>query len=373
MNLGVVALDLMGHLNPAIELARELEALGHRAVMIVRTDGAKRCQQLGMRFQRYDVADVDGKRALGRHSGLRALSALADYLDTANDALLVGLWADGFDALVIDETLQAACLVSAFKRIPYATYCAALAMAYDPAIPPPVFGWQPARGALGRLRDRLGWAAFAWLMRKPRRRLEAYRRLCGIPFYDSEGRSVYAGLAQVAQQPAWLDFPREWGQPFLATGAWVTRDQEEAPFPWWWLDGRPLHYVCMGTVARSGKAADAIVDAVLEAARCDAQVVVSLGGAEPATHLRDQLAELYGSATDAPRAAWEMVGSLGVLAVQWAPHYELIKRADLVVTNAGLNTTLACLEAGTPMAERPLAFDQPGIAARLAWAGRNPS
>jgi zeaxanthin glucosyltransferase len=60
-----------------------------------------------------------------------------------------------------------------------------------------------------------------------------------------------------------------------------------------------------------------------------------------------------------------------VLAVQSAPQLELLKRAQLCITHAGLNTTLEALMCGVPLLAIPITFDQPGVALRIAhnWVG----
>lgn len=372
MRIGVVVPELMGHLNPAIELVRELGHQGHHAILITRPPGERRAARLGVDCALF-ARPTPGREGLGKASGLAALRALAAYLLAANAQLVCGILDVlcgelELDALVIDETLQGACLVAARRRMPYATFCAALPMAYDPAVPPPIFAWQPARGWLGRLRDRLGWAYFAWVFRHVRRELEGYREADGTPPFDTAGRSVYVGCAQVSQLHPSLDFPRYWPMPFLGTGAWVTRDQEDVPFPWEWLDAkRPLVYVCMGTIARSPKSADVICNAVERAAKRGAQVVVSLGGQELRGDVLGATRELY-SSVRARCFGEDTVAAKDVLVVQWAPQYALIERADLVVTNCGINGALAAVRSRANISMWPQAFDQPGIAARILFA-----
>jgi len=57
------------------------------------------------------------------------------------------------------------------------------------------------------------------------------------------------------------------------------------------------------------------------------------------------------------------------LVVGYAPQLELLKKATLTITHAGMNTTLESLTNGVPMVAIPIANDQPGIAARIAWTG----
>lgn len=55
--------------------------------------------------------------------------------------------------------------------------------------------------------------------------------------------------------------------------------------------------------------------------------------------------------------------------VQRAPQLELLKRAALCVTHAGMNTTLEALAQGVPLAAIPITNDQPGVAARILASG----
>jgi len=57
------------------------------------------------------------------------------------------------------------------------------------------------------------------------------------------------------------------------------------------------------------------------------------------------------------------------IVVQYAPQLELIRKATLVITHAGLNTTLESLASGVPMVAIPVTNDQPGVAARIEWFG----
>jgi MGT family glycosyltransferase len=57
------------------------------------------------------------------------------------------------------------------------------------------------------------------------------------------------------------------------------------------------------------------------------------------------------------------------LVVEYAPQLELLQKTSLTITHAGMNTTLECLNNGVPMVAIPVANDQPGVAARIAWAG----
>jgi MGT family glycosyltransferase len=67
----------------------------------------------------------------------------------------------------------------------------------------------------------------------------------------------------------------------------------------------------------------------------------------------------------------ECLGSIpsNVIVVPTAPQIELLKRAALCITHAGLNTVLESLAEGVPMVAIPVGYDQPGVAARIAHHG----
>lgn len=65
------------------------------------------------------------------------------------------------------------------------------------------------------------------------------------------------------------------------------------------------------------------------------------------------------------------LGTLPVntIVVRTAPQLALLKRAALCITHAGLNTVLESLAQGVPMVAIPNCYDQPGVAARIAYHG----
>ena len=61
------------------------------------------------------------------------------------------------------------------------------------------------------------------------------------------------------------------------------------------------------------------------------------------------------------------------IVISKAPQIELLKRAELCITHAGINTTLESLALGVPIMAIPVGFDQPGIAARIVHHGMGKS
>jgi MGT family glycosyltransferase len=157
-------------------------------------------------------------------------------------------------------------------------------------------------------------------------------------------------LAQITQLPEALEFEVVGDKPsgLHYTGPFVHSEQRPAvEFPWERLDGRPLIYASMGTLQNGS---EAIFRTIAEAcAGLDSQLLISLGGGlDPA-----RLGKLAGNP----------------LVVSFAPQLEILKRAVLVITHAGLNTVLESLCEGVPLVAVPLANDQPGVAARVMARG----
>jgi MGT family glycosyltransferase len=153
---------------------------------------------------------------------------------------------------------------------------------------------------------------------------------------------------QVAQLPACLDFPRRHAPDhFHHTGPWHPAKAPSANgFDWEWLDGRPLIYASLGTLQNG---LDHLYQAILDAcADLPSQLVLTLG--------RD-----YGPRPQRIPPNAQVLG--------YGPQLALLQRASLVITHAGLNTTLESLAQGLPMVAIPITNEQPGISSRIRHAG----
>jgi MGT family glycosyltransferase len=116
-------------------------------------------------------------------------------------------------------------------------------------------------------------------------------------------------------------------------------------FPWNRLTGEPLIYASMGTIM-NGRADVFRTIAGGVAKRKDTQLVLSIGD-----RLNPEEIEPVPS---------------NAIVVNHAPQLELLKRASVCITHAGLNTVLESLAEGVPQLAIPVTFEQPGIAARIA-------
>jgi MGT family glycosyltransferase len=218
----------------------------------------------------------------------------------------------------------------------------------DDRIPPFCFGWAAGQDWLSRLRNRLGFELLSRVAAPIYKVVNRQRRAWGLkPLKRST--DALSRLAQIAQLPAALEFETGARVPALHyTGPFVDARQRPAvEFPWERLDGRPLIYASLGTMQNGSEVIFRTI--AVACAGLHAQLVISLGGGlEP-----ERLGALAGDP----------------VVVRYAPQLDVVKRAAVVITHAGLNTVLESLAEGVPLVAMPLGNDQPGVAARVAARG----
>ena len=356
-HFGLICPELSGHLNPMTTLGRELKRRGHRVTLIGRPDGQKKAESAGLEFamvgeKEFPAGSLARTTAqLGRLAGLNAIRFTAELLRRAAvitlDQAGGAIASAGVDALLVDQVTPAGETVAETLNLPCLSVCNALALNFDPALPPAVTPWRYRRGTIWRWRNALGDSILRLAARPIIREINARRLRCGLSQLATWVPDS-PGLAQIAQQPAFFDYPRErLPDTFHYTGPWHAIDSgDKLEFPWEKLDGRPLIYASMGTLQnRQAQIFEAIASAC---AGLDAQLVLSLGS-------RDQ------------QLALNLSGA--AIVVPFAPQLELLRRAALTITHAGLNTALESLAQGVPMVAIPITNDQPGVASRLEWLG----
>jgi len=356
-HLGLLCPELTGHLNPLTTLGRELQRRGHTVTVVSRPDGERKARAAGLDFspigeREFPIGSVARTSAeLGRLSGLKAVKFTAELLRQSTMTVLrdapAVVSAGKIEALLVDQVTPAGNTVAEMLGLPHITVCNALAMNPDPLVPPGVMPWKFRHGFLARLRNAFGHAVLRWLARPIVREINQHRAKNGLSPLQ-RGFDEGSRLAQIAQQPAFFDYPRcALPDCFHYTGPW--HDEKSGgsiPFPWEKLDGRPLIYASMGTLQNR---LHAIFGAI--AAACEglpAQLVMSLGSADQ-------------------KLAGDLPGN--PIVVPFAPQLELLQRAAVSITHAGLNTALESLSFGVPMVAIPITNDQPAVASRLEWLG----
>ena len=359
MHIGLACPELSGHLNPMTTLGRELVRRGHRVTVVARPDGEAKAVAAGLGFAALGAAEFPRgaiaaqSQALGGMAAGKALRYTVEMMRLAAEVTLRDLpdviRRERLDALVIDQVNPAAGTTAEIERLPFVQVCNALALNRDAACPPAVLPWRYRPGVLGRLRNGLGNQFLFRVTAPVRDVINDHRVRHGLA--PRVGRSVPAYLAEIAQQPAFFDFPRAKPEPRLHfTGPWHAPGGRDAvPFPWERLDGRPLIYASLGTL--QNRVVEMFATIAEAMAPLNVQLVISLGAADQ----------------DASRLADCCPGDPSVVPV--APQLHLLDRASLAITHAGLNTALESLARGVPMVAVPITNDQPGVARRLEWLG----
>src|SRR5919199_649567 len=357
-HFGIICPAETGHLNTMLPLGRELQQRGHRVTFCGVLDAQPKTVAAGLDFCAIGESEFpSGAMAqsfaeLGKLSGLAALQytislihkGAAVFLREAPKALKEA----DVEALLVDQISSGGTTVAEFLDIPFISVCSALPMNREETIPPfnTIWGYKPAWWA--RLRNRAGYALIDHSAKPIREVIAEYRREWKLPPY-SMFKDSYSQLAQLSQQPAEFEFPRTTlPKCFHFTGPYHNSSgRKSVHFPYEKLTGQPLIYASMGTLQnRQQEIFQRIAEACVG---LDAQLVISLGG------------------SGSPESLPKLPGS--PLVVGYAPQLELLEKATLTITHAGMNTTLESLTHGVPMMAIPIANDQPGIAARIAWTG----
>jgi MGT family glycosyltransferase len=356
MHVALACPDLTGHLNPMTTLGGELARRGYQVTVFGQSPAARFAEKAGIGYVPIGNSDYEAEIAPGRDrlaglTGLAALKLTGKLLRDIEAIVLKhlppALRAERVDAIVTDQVTPSGASVAEALGLPAVMACNALALHQEPGVPPPVLGWPYRPGFFGRVRNRAGNRLLHWAAGPMRRTVNEFRAGHRLPPVGQNLTTGF-GLAQLAQQPACFDFPRERLPPhFHYTGPWHQSGRDaEVEFPWDRLDGRPLVYASLGTLQnRLGHVFRAIADGC---AGLDVQLVLSLGRAD---------------------AAWDGPTPANAIIVPYAPQLALLDRAAVVVTHAGLNTALESLARGKPMLCLPVTNDQPGVARRVQWLG----
>jgi MGT family glycosyltransferase len=357
-HFGIFCPASSGHLNTMIPLGSELLRRGHRVTVFNFLDAQATTLASGLEFQplgedEFPAGSIAESLAqMGKLSGLTALRYTIKLITQGSDILLSQapaiLKKAGVEALLVDQALAEGGTIADFLNIPYITICSALMLNQEPNIPPFCTPSQYSPTWKGRLRNQINYQLLNLFTKPILETIAKSRRQWKLPLY-SHPNDHYSKLAQLSQQPAEFEFPRQNLPPhFHFTGPdHNPATRKPVPFPFEQLTGKPLIYASMGTILNCLPGVFQTIASACEG--LDAQLVISLGGgATP-----ESLPPLPGNP----------------IVVGYAPQLELLQKATLTITHAGMNTTLESLSNGVPMVAIPVANDQPGVAARIAYTG----
>jgi zeaxanthin glucosyltransferase len=357
-HFGILCLGATGHLNTMFPLGHELQRRGHRVTVFSKLDVQFKAQAAGFNFcDIYFHSDRTKKQQqnpatkAGQLTNLiniqRTLKKFAQNADTRLQKAPPVIREWGVEALIIDLSIFEGGTIADYLNLPYITMCCLLPFYQDLTIPPISTTWQYNLATWAQIRNRIAYSFFNFMAQPVWQVVSRYRQTWNLPAY-THPNDIFSKLAIITRHIREFEFPRQLPPHFYFTGAFhQSMATQPIAFPFERLDGRSLIYASMGTVQnRFGFVFRTIAEAC---ASLDNQLVISLGGGlEP---------EAFSNLPGNP------------IVVKYAPQLELLQKASLNITHAGLNTTLESLSYGVPMVAIPITDDQPGVAARIRWTG----
>jgi zeaxanthin glucosyltransferase len=361
MKIGFVSLPLSGHLNPMTALARKLQSRGNEIVFFGVPDVEPVARAAKLDFvpyaeKEYPVGSIaKGWSGVSRLHGedvvrytLRELSP--GLLETALRYLPEKLAEAGVEALVLDTVYFFLELVPMHLGIPYVHVWNVLNMDFSGETPSCLFSWPYKTTPEAVARNREGLKIVGELLAQTVAVAQPYAEKVGLEIDWTDPGATTSKLAVVTQTPKEFDFPNiPWPPQFHYAGPFHDgAGREPVPFPWEKLTGKPLIYASLGTLVNG---LEPVYQTILKAVGPlpGIQVVLSVGK----NINLDDLGPIPAN----------------TIVVRSAPQIELLKRAVLCITHAGLNTALESLAQGVPMVAIPIGYDQPGVAARIAHHG----
>jgi zeaxanthin glucosyltransferase len=361
MKIGFLSLPLAGHLNPMTAIARKLQSRGHESVFLGVPDIEAVVRAAGLDFIPFGENEYPPGSIAEKWAPVAKLRGL-DVVRYTYRKLTPGLIEAAFEYLpgkIVDSDINAVVLDTAYRfvemvplhlHLPYVQIWNILHFDLSGSTPLALYSWPHETTPAALARNVEGLQIFREAREVVRPIAQSYAERSGLEIDWANPAATVSKLAVITQTPKEFDFPIpdlppqfHYAGPFHDDGG-----REPVPFPWAKLTGKPLIYASMGTLVNG---LNNVYGAILEAVSQfpEMQVVLSVGkNVNPGD-----------------------LGSIpsNTIVVPIAPQIELLKRAALCITHAGLNTALEALAEGVPIVAIPVGYDQPGVAARIAYHG----
>jgi len=349
-----------GNVPVQLGLARGLVDRGHQVRVLTEDCLADDVAAAGCRFEPLAKAPNRARRDEDLIRDSQARTPLGAFA-RARDRVMMGpaaayaldthaaLEREAVDAVVSDYMLFGPPIAAESAHVPTALIVHNVYMVPEPGKPAPGPGFLPARGPLGRARDRAANWAFLALFNRGLPAINHARRLHGLPpLRHILDQLDHVELVLVLTSES-FDFhgaahpPHvRYVGPVLADPQWV----DEWRSPWLPDDPRPLVVVSLSSTYMAQERV--LARAIEGLGRLDARVIVTTGPAiDPAS----------------------LPAAKNAVVVRGAPHAQLFPEAAVVVTHAGMGTVTRALAAGAPLVCLPMGRDQLDVAARVVHAG----
>jgi MGT family glycosyltransferase len=337
------------HLYPVVPTLEELRRRGHEVVVRTLSSEVGLLRELGFEAESIDPA-IERKE----HADWQARTPIG-ALQVAIHTVLERARYDGPDlrraieeerpdVLLIDINTWGAMAAAETARLPWATWCPYFLPTPSRDVPPFGLGLPPARGALGRLRDRLLSPVLFGIYNRQAPELDAVRTDLGAPPVRRIERAMLRAPLMLYMTAEPFEYPRsDWPPSVRMVGPGIWDPPAKPPA---WLDefAKPLVLVtCSTEFQNDGKLVRAALEALAEE---EVNIVVTTAGVDPS------------SFTPPPNARIE----------RFVPHSPLLERASCVVCHGGMGITQKALSAGVPVCVVPFGRDQFDVARHVEVA-----
>jgi MGT family glycosyltransferase len=339
-----------GHLYPIVPTLEELRRRGHEVVVRTLSSEVPLLRDVGFEAQAIDPAierrEIDDWRARTPIGALQA--GLRGFFDRARHDgpdLLRAIEEEHPDALLVDINTWGAMAVAETIAMPWATWCPYFLPIPSRDAPPFGLGLPPARGALGRLRDRLLSPILLGLYNHLAPELDAVRAELGAPPVRRIERAMDRAPLMLYMTAEPFEYPRtDWPGSVRLVGPGIWDPPADPPSWLDELDKPPVLVTCSTEFQNDGK----LVRVALEAlAGEDVSVVATTAGVDPSSFSPPANARIE----------------------RFIAHGPVLKRATCVVCHGGMGITQKALASGVPVCVVPFGRDQFDVARHVEVAG----
>ena len=377
--IGILTTPGKGHANPLCALGRELNCRGYSVTVISAPDAEHIAEAAGLNFvaiasSAYPLGGaIERQNGLGSLTGVAASKAISKSFSVLFRAffeeaiplvqgsdlefLIVRTIVDivklpfvtvcGAALIIVDQALLIGRTIVDIVKLPFVTVCGAALINPSLEVPSILSPFNHQANFFGKL---LNTWSYIWHQRHlsimiktiHECRKEAGLHTALLPM--NAEKYINSPIATIVPMPRSLEFPRpdlSNHTHFIGTLA-TPKARPNIPFPWDKLEDNFI-YASLGTTYNPK---EILLQVAQACDRLNRQAVISLGG--------------HKQSLPFPESA---------IVVDYAPQLELLEKAALCVTHAGLNTTIEALSRGVPLLAIPITSDQPGVSSRIKYAG----
>ena len=338
-----------GHLYPIVPTLEELRRRGHEVVVRTLSSEVELLRELGFEaapidpaIERKELADWRARTPIGAEQD--NLNVFFERARHDGPDLRRAMEKERPEALLVDINTWGALAAAESSGMPWATWCPYFLPVPSRDAPPFGLGLPPARGALGRLRDRLLTPVLLGIYNLLAPDLDAVRADLGAPPVGKIERAMLRAPLMLYMTAEPFEYPRsDWPPSVRLVGPGIWDPPAKSPA---WLEEvrRPLVLVtCSTEFQNDGKLAQMALEALSGE---DVEVVVTTASVDPS------------SFTPPPNARVE----------RFVPHRPVLERAACVVCHGGMGITQKALAAGVPVCVVPFGRDQFDVARHVEVA-----